>query len=436
MDESRKVTTEGEIIMKDSQFNALLAASKPDNYKSNTIFTDAVMSSIQTSEILSSQVRKTSVNKKETLFMKLRHLPKFAIVAIAIGVLALLSGTAYATYQLLWNEPKITVSEPTTSVSGRQEVNLSFAECGSDNLVSRYELKKKATITIEDVPNVLKAHCELDTIGTWAQNTYPHDTHMTNFDPTKQSKSVRLNNSFATHIKASSESSITFEGLTKYMEEDKTMTVTPDVKFIADGRYVKSSDISTTDSVMYITSQTSVITPNPGCTKQNCSSSGSLESETLLAVVKLKLPFKYYDQLAWQSLTERQTCAGNPNDTCLTGFSGAIDLYMGSPSTNSSESSYKEIQGVITSISGASVVIKSSSGTLFTINTPTDVIAAYNTNKAARYYNNQKVVVGSSLVVRYIQKQNENSKTISPKELSSVQLQIELVGKSDPVRNY
>jgi len=436
MDKSCKGAVEGEVIMKDSQFEAKLIAAKPQDYSSNVEFTDTVMDSIQSSEILSSQVCKTSVNKKETLSMKLRHLPKFAIFAIAVGVLALLSGTAYATYQLLWAEPKVTVSEPTVSAGGRQEVAISLAECGSDSLASRYELKKNATITIEDVPNVIKARCELDAIGTWSQSTFPHDEHVLPDDVTKEYDMVRLSSSFATHIKTKSDSSITFVGLTKYMEEDKTLAVTPSVRFIADGRDVQASDVSINDVVMYVTSQTSHITPMPGCTLRNCSSSGSLGNETLLAVVKLSMPFQYYDQFAWQSLTERATCQGNEADTCLTGFSGAIDLYMGSVSMKINETMYKEIQGVITSISGKSVVIKSSSGTLFTVTTPTDVIAAYNTNKAAKYYNNQKVEVGSSLVVRYAEKESEHSKNLISTLLSSVQLQTENVGKSDTVKAY
>ena len=423
--------------MKDSRFEALLAAARPKNIHANDDFTDEVMSSIHSSEILSSQIRKKSVNKKETLFMKLRHVPKFAIIAIAIGALLVVSGSAYAAYQLLWPKSHVEISQPTTSVSGRQEVAISFADCGSGSLTSQYELKSNATITIDEVPGVVKAHCELNAITTWADATFPHDKHFAPFRTDKEYDSVLLNTSMSTHIKSSDTSSITFTGLTKYNRTDETFTTSSKTRYIAGGMDVSAKDITLSDPVVYVTSEVNHITQSANCSPQHCSSSGKPVSKELLAVVKLSLPFQNYDQFAWQSLSERITCIGNPEDTCLTGYSGGIDLYQGgATASRQNNTQMKEIQGVVTQLSGKTTTIRSSSGTLFTVVTLTDVVASYNTQKAAQYYNNQTVTVGSSLVVRYLEGADQRSHTIAPESLISVQLQIEIVGKSDPVKAY
>ncbi len=426
--------------MKDTYFDALMAATRPKSYHAKTDFTDRVMTSIRSPEILSSQFRKKSVNKKETLFMKLRHLPKFAIVAIAIGALLVVSGSAFAAYQLLWPKPEVHVSQPTTSASGRKEVAISFAQCGSTTLASHYELKSNATITIDEVPMVLKAHCELDAIGAWADTTFPHDgpgmgigaggASMTEHD------STYVNVSLATHVKAKDAQSITFEGLTKYNQTDTTMTPTSATRYIADGRDVTADGIQVGDAVAYVTSNVAHYTPSSTCNATTCSMTGKPVSSTLVAVVKLDQPFQYYDQLAWQSLSEVTVCSGNPEDTCTAGYGGAIDLYNGNAVFKDKGDQMKEIQGVVTQLNGPSTVIRSTSGTLFTIVTNTDVVSTYNTQKAAQYYNNQVVKIGSTLFVRYVESADQHNHTLYADQLSSFQLSLELVGKSDLPKAY
>jgi len=442
MDESGETAIEGGDCMKDTRFDALLAASRPKNFRRNDNFTDTVMSKIKSSEILSSQIRKTSVKQNkilgETLFMKLRHLPKLAVIAIAAGALVLVSGSAFAAYQLLWPKPEVHVSQPTTSTGGRQEVAISYEKCGSNTLASRYELKSNATISIDEVPGVVKAQCELGAIGEWAENTFPHDARFAPMNTNKEYDSVGLSTSMATHIKTRSDTSVTFVGLTKYMQEDVTLDVTPGVRFIVDGHDATAADISVDDPIVYITSETRHMVQSPDCTSMHCSISSTSNTRKLLAVVKLSSEFKFYDQFAWQSLTERATCQGNPNDTCLSGYIGGIDLYMGNATMTLDDKTVqmKEIQGVVTALNGASTTIRSSSGTLFTIVTPSDVVNAYNTQKAAKYYNNQTVGIGSSIVVSYIEKIDQYSRTLNATNLISVYLRTEQVGKSDPVNAY
>ncbi len=423
--------------MKDFRFDAILIASRPEGHQNKGNFTNKVMRSVQSSEIISSAVRSMNVTKKETFMIKMKRLPAFALIAIVLGALLLLSGSAYAAYQLLWQKPEVHVSTPEKSASGRDEVDISFKQCGDSTLASRYELKKNATITADQIAGVVEAHCELDTIGTWAQKTYGTGdrSRMPTNNSTEPYDSSYIDISMATHIKSRDASSITFLGLTKYNQSDKTLGITNNVHYFAEGREVKASDITESDSVVYITKYHEHMTPDANCNESHCSISGTPLGEDLLAIVKLSLPFENYDQFAWQSLTERATCAGNPNDTCLTGFIGGIDLYDGSASVDSSKSEAKEIQGTVTQLNGKSVIIQSSSGSLFTIMTPSDVIGTYNTIKAGQY-NNQIVKVGSTLRVNYTEATDQHAKTVTSDMLMFMYLQTEQVGKSDPLSAY
>jgi hypothetical protein len=284
--------------MKFDELDKKLIVSRPDKYKSSSRFTDAVMTRLTNNEIFSLSIRNMNVTKQETFMTRIKHLPAFAIIAIVIASLMIVSGGAYAAYQLLWPKPNVHVSEPVTSVSGRKEVAISLAQCGKTNLASQYELKKNAPITIEEVPMVIKAHCELNAIGTWADKAFPHDGP---FTTDKEHDNTHLSVSMATHIKSKDNSSITFAGLTKYNQTDTTLGVTPSTRFIADGHDVTANIITPNDPVIYVTSDV----PNSDCNEEHCSISSTQPIKTLVAVVKLSLPFQYYDQFAWQSLKER-----------------------------------------------------------------------------------------------------------------------------------
>lgn len=436
MDESRKSAAQGEAVMKLDKLDRKIIAARPDGYRSSTHFTDAVMAKVRSGEILSSSVRKMNVTKKETFMMKFKHLPAFAIIAIVVASILLVSGGAYAAYQLLWPKPEVRLSEPKTSASGRKEVDISFAQCGKPNFVAGYELKANATITIDEVPMVVKAHCELDTIEAWGNDTFTSTTQKRPYDMNEEFDSTTVRASMATHIKSRLDSEVTFVGLTKYGQADKTYSVTSKTRFIADGHEVVASAISNDDPVAYITTEASHATPEPGCNSQHCSFSSSVPVSTLVAVVKLSMPFQYYDQFAWQSLAERRACMGNASEECLTGYVAGVDLYQGNPLPKAGEVDMREVQGVITKIEGASITLRGSSGSLYTVTAPTDIIAVYNSQKAAQYYNNQTVKVGSTLSVSYVEKVNQHAKTIPASSLQSVILRAEIIGKSDPLEAY
>lgn len=238
----------------------------------------------------------------------------------------------------------------------------------------------------------------------------------------------------ATHIKSRDDNSITFASQPNYGQPETTLAVLPNTRFIVDGHDASAKTIIADDPVVYITSNISHIVPNDNCNEQNCHASVQSTKATLVAVVKLSQPIRYYDQHAWSSLTEIIPCQGNPNDDCLTGNAAAIDLYQDFGNTDPN-AQMKEIQGFITAINGPSVTIKSSSGSLFTITTPTDIVTDFNTNRSAGY-NNKTVKIGSGLSVRYMENPKQHSKAIPGTSTLSVQLQLEMVSKGGPINAY
>lgn len=411
-----------------------ILAARPSRSAQNVAFTNAVMQKLQNREIISSQFRRTNVNQKESFIMKIRNLHKPAFIALALAVTLATAGTAYAVYQL-WSKPEIHVSPPTTSSTGRNQVSITSAQCGDASKSAGYELKKNATITPDQIAKVVQAHCELDAIGTWANKTYSNNDKEAGALGGKPYDRQQIDVSMATHIAAAKDTLITFKGLAKYNQQDETFNIPSSSKYIADGKEVSARAITPNESVVYVVKRVIAMTPTSACTDEHCSYKGEPKSQTLLAVVKLSLPFEYYDQLAWQSLSERMSCDGNPEDNCLTGYVGSIDIHTGSYAPPAGTRS-KEIQGAVTAIDGKTLTLKSSSGTLFTFTAPSDIIAAYNTNRAAQYYNNQIVKIGSQLIVRYNEPADQHSKIQAADALVAVQLQTESIRKSDPVQAY
>ena len=431
MDEPRENTTQGEACMKDINFDTLLLAAKPDRFSGDAQFTDTVMQKVQDSEILSSTVRTMNVNKKETFIMKFKHLPRIAIVAIAVGALVIVSTSAYAAYQLFWAKPEVHILESKTSVSGRDEVILSTSGCDTASS-TRYELKKGATIGADRISDVIQAHCELQAIENWANRSYG-DKAMPDLDsliidskPVKQTIVVA---SIATHLQAKQGNSFTFAGIDTYGWPKSTLKADNHVKYIVDGKNSIADKIKEGDPVVY------VATGNITMTR---SQDGGIDadnhpSRTLVAVIKLSMPFENYDQLARQSLSKRETCYGNPNDDCVAN-GASIDLYTGGGNAGiSGNMIMREIQGKVVGLNGNKTSIRSSSGTVFTVTTPTDVISDYNTNKAGRYYDNQKVVIGSNISVKYVDDKDAQTTEISA---AYMLFQIELVSKQDPTKAY
>lgn len=420
--------------MRDTRFKALLIAAQPHTAPpENQAFTDAVMDTIQPHEIISSQLRNMNVNKQETFMKQIKHLPKLAVLAIAVGGSLLLAGGAYAAYNLLWPEPKVETTQQQTTAAGRSALAISFEQCGNSALGERYELKRGATITQADMQHVLKAQCELSLITTWANGAFPHNNVSGRGGPVGEAyESSMLTVGQATTIAARDGDSITFSAITSQNQPAQTFTLTDSVRYLAAGADVAASEIKNTDPVVYITRETEKMTPQPGCSATSCSIESTTVKTELLAVVKLSSDLKYYELSSWQSLTERTTCLGNEGDVCTTGYIGGVEVYQGA-ATNTEN--VKEIQGTVTALTDNSFTIRSTSGNLYTITTPTNVATAYNQSAMAQQLN-LAVKQGSTLSISYVEAADQHSKALTDAMVKTVYLQTESTHKNGQMRAY
>ncbi len=130
-----------------------------------------------------------------------------------------------------------------------------------------------------------------------------------------------------------------------------------------------------------------------------------------------------------------QPCLGNTHDECK--VAPSVDFYP-TGSEGASNPDYtasgdqKEIMGRIQSISTKSIVIKSSSGRIFTVNFP--INAASNFDSVRDDYT---VEVGDMLYVAYNESPGSSSLTIEPSQLQrSVLLLNEVKVKTDAPTKY
>jgi len=124
------------------------------------------------------------------------------------------------------------------------------------------------------------------------------------------------------------------------------------------------------------------------------------------------------------------SCQGNRGEICIGVPSvdlwptGSEDASNPELSTNSNDS-MKNIEGRIQSIDGKQIVIKSSSGRLFTINFPIDAVAHFNTTRS-RHYNNIKVAKNDMLFVTYFEPSSKKSLDIPVTKLQGADLLIKV----------
>ncbi len=93
------------------------------------------------------------------------------------------------------------------------------------------------------------------------------------------------------------------------------------------------------------------------------------------------------------------------------------------------------IQGTITELNGNTVKIQSSSGRIFILTTPYDIVADFNQNKSANY-NGTRVAIGDMLQVRYIVDKDNSGLSLDESQIISIQLALSIIQKGDPIQKY
>lgn len=429
MDESSKTTAQGEIIMKDNLFDIRIALARPDTYAISTDFTDRVMATVASSEILSAHVRNMSVNKKETFMMKLRHLPKFAIIAIAIGALLLLAGTTYAVVQTIKD---VNVDQSGTNKFGREQLQVTFNGCeDQQQRGTTYEVKRGSNLSAEDGVKVLEARCQLDVIEKWVAN----DTKSQQIMGDRAGASVYIGIGGVDTVDTIGTGSITLK-----MAGEKGLP--QDTRFVEDGNLIDKSDIKPGDSVMYF---------NPHFYSFSFRSTDSTPTDSIV-VFKLPLDARYYN-LDYQSyVTSRGPCMSNPTRTCLIAsninHTILIVEYGGAFHTIDEREDTKQLQGIVKSYDDQSIKLDVGEGVIYTLETPHNVVDKYNTSTvyglasldgiyAKTDPEALKIKVGDSLDIYYLESSSESSHTISWGMALTIGLMVERIPNNlDVLQKY
>jgi hypothetical protein len=431
MDKPRQNTAKGEASMKDIKFDAQIAAARPENYNAgNEAFTDKVMAQVASNEIFSQVIRKTSVTKKETLLMKIRHLPKIAIIAAILGALLFLAGTTYAIVQTVSKPSPVTVKESGVNEFGREQLSIEFDSCDTQKKNgTTYELKRGGNLSAEDGAKVLRATCDIDRIKAWIEN----DPRSKELLGTWNARSLWLPND-ATTVTRIENNTLTL----KNGERERSEQVHADARVFEGDTPISLSAIQPGDTIFYFA---------PARYPRNAPN-----QEAGHAIFKLPLEARYYGIDFRSYVHARAACDGNPERTCLKSNSinqtnlmvtyGGTQTYLGDPRAS------RAIQGRIVSYDATSIKLDVGHGVIYTVQTPHNVVEHYNQQTvyglaafdgiyAKTNPEDLKIKVGDSLDIGYLEAANEFSKELSWNKVTGVNLMVERTVKDlDVLQKY
>lgn len=405
--------------MKDYTIEQVVMAVAPP--KPDKAFTSRVMGRILAAD--------TAPSKQKPRFALFAHMPKFAVVAIAVVIALALSGTAYAVYNALWPKPTVHSQSVEQNQFGRTEVVADFKDCATQTGQAHYEIKKGASITPEDVPKLLQAACERGAIEAALPDSTggmsAHATEMVDGSITPWS-----NITTAVKVTSITDKQIAYTG--DVNAPAGPLNLDADTKYIVNGMPATRADISAGDTVMFQT----IIQIKNSVTKTATGTSASgtpVGNPKVTYVIKVGLPYQYYNPAMQNQIVERKACAGNPADTCLNG--AMVDLYSGNVINTTAQQESRKIEGVMQSHSRSGIVIKTSSGHIITINLPRDIVAEFNNSRSGNY--GVTIKNGDTIAIDYIGNKNEpTTDTIQTDHVAMIGLELDLINKSDPIKPY
>lgn len=373
-----------------------LIDARPGDRTSNSLFVSRTMEAIRaasTSETFSYALRTTNVTKRERLIMKLRQLPKAVSVSLAILLALLVSGAAYAAYQL-WVSPTARV-EVINRLNGHDEILLKLKNCQQLGNETNISIAPHSGLTAQEGALAIQAFCETSTIQSWAIN----DLHV-------ESSDVLL----AYTVKAIHGSSIEISDNNTY----RTIRVSNATQYIEDGSYGSLKQILPGDSIAYV---------------------ATTSNSPAIAVVRLSTPAKYYGTAIQNDIVLNEPCQNNPNEVCLGGGGVSdVSIFNGSNAAMSDDV-YGQIQGRLTSLTATSFTLRATSGESYTVMAGTDVITPFNTQSDTNDYG-VKIAVGDMLEVDYYQSSSARSNVITSDQINDIGLIVTGNAKTGPLWAY
>lgn len=426
--------------MNDPRFDAtLVAAAKRRSDDTNT-FVRSTMQKIKASTPQSSP-------RKAWLFQL--HRPAIALAAFV--ALIVLGGAVYAAVHFAPTLVQLLGKE--TNPRGATEYSVSgFAECAERKdspVAKRFEIKSDAPqLSDEEVQKILQAKCELKWLETfpekhWPKQGPPSETWKEGDTVTYSRLDVlgkleKLNTNTLT-VNAD------FVGSKTY-----TTASGETIKAFAGGKEVALSDLRSGDAVFAI-ARYSEPTNNWSLSdkmKDNPNFVAQPEQPKLLGVVgafKMTLPLEYYTQKQ-QYITEIPECIGNEGELCpqtpsvdvypRNGSEGPINPYL----VEYSDPEFREISGEITELTDDTMILKSRSGTLYTVTVGDAGFKVYNRDFTAPYAQNgidAHIKVGSHAAVRYAQPKGADRTKVPKEHVQMISLQLEALNvKKGNVKQY
>lgn len=405
--------------MKDMRFDAQIAAARPERYSAgNEAFTDKVMAKITSREIVSQALRTANAAKKETLLMRIRHLPKVAIVAIALGALLFLAGTTYAIVETVSNLSPVTLKESSVNEFGREQVHVEFDSCDTQKKNgTTYELKRGSDLSAEDGAKVLQATCDIDRIKTWIEN----DARSKELLGAWNARSLWLPNDVTTVTRIENNTLTLQNGA-----QERSEQVHADARVFEGDTPISLGDIQPGDTIFYFA---------PARYQRNAPN-----QEQGHVLFKLPLEARYYSIDFRSYVHARSACDGNPERTCLksNGINqtnlmvtrGGTQTYLGDPRAS------RATQGRVVSYDAASIRLDVGKGVVYTIQTPHNVVEHYNQQTvyglaafdsiyAKTNPEDLKIKIGDSLDIGYLEAADEFGKELSWNKITGVSLMVE-----------
>jgi hypothetical protein len=310
--------------------------------------------------------------------------------------------------------------------SGRKEfeINVPAQKCNTEykeNLTNQFEIKKGTTLSTVDAKKVIEAACNqavaqkfLSSIGIEGPDNTSTATWMVSQVVEKTENTLTLKTPDAT--------TTTFPFM-----------INEDTKVYKDAVVVPLSTLKAGD----------IIFPLVVTQYANAKGGDPLKSVIIgLSILPDAPAFEWYNLSLQNSVTQIQTCNGNPQDRCS--FTGSIDFFPSGGGeantrnpfyTQSEDGEIKEITGVLTEIRDTQVTIRTSSGRNFTIIFGSDPVSEFNRD-GAKYYNNDKVTLGDTLWVTYDEPAVMHATTIHTNQIYNAVLMVEFIDKTKHIEKY
>lgn len=283
--------------------------------------------------------------------MKLKHLPKLAIIALAIGVLAVLSGTTYAVVKTVEHIQNVQLNSAATNEFGREELSVSFEGCKDSQKNTTYELKQGGNLSTEDGVKTLQARCDMEAIDAWYVDVEP----------------VEIG---SPHVLETVDTITAINGNAITLEKDGVVTLEADSKVVKDGKTVVSADELTVGATVFA---------YPGNVRED-----ALIADRPLRLFILNEAPEYYGITYQSYVRERAPCAGNEEVICLQASNiNHVSLtltYGGGINDPTLGDGFQELQGRIVSYTNTSITIDTGNNKTYTITTPSNIIESFNTS--------------------------------------------------------